>query len=265
MLRIPVIPIPVIIVALFAAGPSTASAADEWGDLTLRFVYDGQPPKPQVILVDKDRAVCKQGDIRNESVLVGEEDHGVANVVMWLERMEHDAAMPIHPDYEKTAKAEVTLTVKNCRYEPRVTLVRSSQTLVLKVLDPIAYSFCAELPRGTLDVILPAGGVHKEAFTKSDRVPSRVGCRIHAWLQGLLFVHDNPYAATSDASGRISFTNLPVGKWQFRLWHERCGFIRKATLGGKPVEWKFGRLDVEIKPGANNLGDVLIKPTSFTE
>jgi len=251
--------------AVLAIPAMCAVAADEWGDLTLRFVFDGDPPKPKVILVDKDRAVCKQGDIKSESVLVGEEDHGVANVVMWLERMEHDAAMPIHPDYEKSAKAEVTLTVKNCRYEPHVTLVRSSQTLVLKVLDPIAYGFRAELPRGTLDVILPAAGVHKEAFTKSDHTPVKVECRIHAWVHGVLFVHDNPYAATSDATGRISFANLPVGKWKFRMWHERCGFIRKATLGGKPVEWKFGRLDVEIKPGANNLGDVLIKPTSFTE
>jgi hypothetical protein len=84
-------------------------------------------------------------------------------------------------------------------------------------------------------------------------------------MHGMLFVHDNPYMAASDGSGRIHLTNLPVGKWQFRMMHERCGFIRKATLGGKPVTWRGGRVELEIKPGQNDLGDVLIRPTAFKE
>ena len=46
--------------------------------------------------------------------------------------------------------------------------------------------------------------------------------------------------------------------------HACCGYVKKATVAGKEVEWLRGR-EVEIKPGKNNLGDVLVKPEVFKE
>ena len=257
--------IPVIVLALFAASPCTASAADEWGDLTLRFVYDGQPPKPRKLTIDKDQHVCKEGELMDESLLVGEKDRGLANVVVWLSQAKEDAPAPIHETYEKSARAEVSLVAKGCRYEPHLTLVRSSQVLVLKNLDPIGHTFRVDLPNNAFVHTLPPGRDDKLTFTAGERIPAQVACPIHPWMNGWLFVHDSPYTAASNAAGKLNLEKLPAGRWTFRLWHERAGFLKRGSVGGKEVEWPRGEIELDIKPGPNAVGDVLIKPDLFNK
>lgn len=252
-------------VAIMLIQAASGLAADEWGDLTMRFVYDGQPPKPRAFPIDKDRAICKEGEVVDESLLVSSKDRSIANVVVWLTRAKGDAAAPIHPGYEKAAKSEVPLVVKNCRYEPHVTLVRSSQVLVLKVLDPIGHTFKVDSLNNTFDHILPPGRDQKVNFTKAEDVPAKVGCHIHPWMHGILFVHDNPCMAVSDTSGALKLANIPVGRWTFRLWHERSGFLRSFTHDGREVNWPSEGLSLDIRPGANDLGEVFVKPAVFKE
>src|SRR4030095_15463349 len=95
--------------ALLFAVPMLARAADEWGKLTLRFVYDGPPPKPAALKIDRDKDVCKEGELFDESLLVSAKDKGIANVIVWVSRAAGEAAIPIHPDYEKNIQPGVTL------------------------------------------------------------------------------------------------------------------------------------------------------------
>jgi hypothetical protein len=239
-------------------------AANEWGDLAVRFVFDGQPPEPRQIMVEKDQAVCKHA-IFNESLVVGAQDRGIANLVMWLAPA-GSAAVPVHADYEKSAKETVSLTAKNCRFEPHMVLVRSTQTLKLGNLDPIGHCFRGQLEHNNpFSFICPTNKDQSVVFDQSERVPAPVDCAIHPWMRSWLFVHDNPYAAKSDSSGKLALASVPQGKWTFRLWHERAGYVRSVHLGGADIEWPRAGLAIEIKPGANDLGDVLIMPAAFKE
>ena len=38
-------------------------------------------------------------------------------------------------------------------------------------------------------------------------------------------VLDHPYAAATDAKGNFTIKNLPVGDHEFRVWHERAGYL----------------------------------------
>ena len=38
---------------------------------------------------------------------------------------------------------------------------------------------------------------------------------------------DHPFMAVTDESGRFSIPNLPVGKHEFVVWHERAGYLEK--------------------------------------
>ncbi len=51
-----------------------------------------------------------------------------------------------------------------------------------------------------------------------------------------MLVVDHPFAAVSDELGAFEIGDLPPGKYSFRVWHERSGFLDK-------------QLTVEIKPG----------------
>jgi hypothetical protein len=62
-------------------------------------------------------------------------------------------------------------------------------------------------------------------------------------------------AAVSNEKGNY---HLPAGKWTFTIWHEGCGFVTSGQQDGKAKEWKKGKIDIEIKKGDNNLGEIKI-------
>ena len=234
----------------------------EWGDLSVRFVYDGEPPKPREILVDKDIAACGK-KLPDESLLVNAKGRGIANVVMWLQPGSDESQPLVHPDLQRSTK-EVTLVVKNCRFEPHIQLARSTQTLVAINEDPIGHAFRVDLSANLPLGVLLAGRREIIAVLKKEESGAvRIMCNIHPWMHGFLFVRDSPYIAVSDASGKLTMPKLPAGKWTFRVWHERKGYIRQITQDGHTIELPRQGWSLEIKAGENDLGDVLLKPAQF--
>jgi hypothetical protein len=51
-----------------------------------------------------------------------------------------------------------------------------------------------------------------------------------------VLVVDHPFAAVTDERGAFEIPDLPAGRYNFRVWHERVGLLDK-------------QLAVEIKPG----------------
>lgn len=56
-------------------------------------------------------------------------------------------------------------------------------------------------------------------FDKAGRVD--VFCSIHANMNCVVLVLENPYFASTDNRGRYSITNVPPGTYQLKAWHER--------------------------------------------
>lgn len=57
-----------------------------------------------------------------------------------------------------------------------------------------------------------------------------LGCNIHDWMLGYIYVTDDPWFAVSDASGQIKFADLPAGRYSVTLWHPQSADM--ATLSG---------------------------------
>lgn len=55
------------------------------------------------------------------------------------------------------------------------------------------------------------------AFDKQGVV--ELGCNIHDWMSGYVYVTDTPYYAMTDKRGKLSLTNLPQGEYDLRVWH----------------------------------------------
>ena len=55
----------------------------EWGHLSGRFVYNGDPPPVKMHLADKDKAAL--GDrIPDESLIVNKKNRGIENIIVYL-------------------------------------------------------------------------------------------------------------------------------------------------------------------------------------
>ena len=46
-----------------------------------------------------------------------------------------------------------------------------------------------------------------------------LGCNIHDWMVGYIYVSEDPWFAVSDAQGKVTFDNLPAGDYSVTLWH----------------------------------------------
>jgi plastocyanin len=46
-----------------------------------------------------------------------------------------------------------------------------------------------------------------------------LGCNIHDWMLGYIYITEDPWFAVSDATGKLQIDNLPVGRYQVTLWH----------------------------------------------
>lgn len=244
---------------------STCHAA-EWGDLTATLIYDGPVPAPVKANVNKDVAFCGKFNLVDESVVVDAETKGVANILSFLYVGRGGTKPAVHPDFAKTANDEIKLDNDKCRFAPHFTILRTSQTLLVGNSDTVGHNTnITALDNPAQNILVPAGGELKLKFPIEERFPMQVACNIHPWMQGRIVVKENPYVAITDAKGKLTIKNLPVGKWTFQFWHERPGYVTEVTMGGKKASWTRGRVELTIKPGQNDLGVIKLAPSIFKE
>jgi hypothetical protein len=248
-------------VLVLFSGPALADEMS-WGNLKARVIYDSLPPPvPAKLAIDKDKAFCGSFELRDETLLV-DKDGGLANVVVWLDSK--IAAPKVHPDYEMTAKDKVTVDSRGCRFVPHVALLRTTQTLEVRNSDPLAHNARFDPMMNTpFNVILVADATFSFPMEKAERLPARLTCAIHPWRLSYLLIQDHPYMAVSDARGHLEIPKLPVGKWTFVFWHEKAGYLRSVEKGGEKVEWLKGRVEIDIKPIKNDIGEIKLAPEIF--
>ena len=72
-----------------------------------------------------------------------------------------------------------------------------------------------------------------------------IGCNIHDWMVGYLYVSPSPHFATTGAQGTARIAGLPAGRYTVHVWHPRLAAAeettrRQAVLGAEgnaALEW----------------------------
>ena len=57
----------------------------------------------------------------------------------------------------------------------------------------------------------------------------KLGCNIHDWMVGYIYVADTPYSALTDNRGQARLENLPAGEYQIQLWHPQLDATEAST------------------------------------
>jgi len=245
--------------------------AADWADLQLTFVYDAaELPKLEPVEMAKDpacEALWKDAKPMAEDLLVDATTKGIKNIVFYPDPKKSGLVSgDAHPDLLKAPEGSVVLDNVKCVFEPHIFSIRPSQTLMVKNSDTMGHNALFNVfSNAGVNPLIPAGGSKDVVFTKSERAPIPVQCNIHPWMISYMLMFELPYVGISDASGVLKMEKLPAGKpITFKIWHEKMDkSIDSVTLDGKEVEWKKGLVEFTLKPGANNLGVVKIKPTEF--
>jgi plastocyanin len=75
-----------------------------------------------------------------------------------------------------------------------------------------------------------------------------LGCNIHDWMIGYIYVAETPFFAKTGPLGTASIMDMPPGEYTVRIWHpsmERAEETtsRQVTVGADPLvsaEWQLG-------------------------
>lgn len=235
----------------------------QWGDLEGSFELIGQAPVPNPIVVPAGQG-CANFKQVDESLVIGRRN-GIANIVIWLQPAAGDPPPAIHPNVAAAAaKQPAVLDNAQCRFDPHIAVVSVGQGLQVGNRDAEGHNVnAAFIDNNPFNILVPANGKIVQNLPKAERFPVPITCNIHPWMQGYLLVAPTPYAAVTDERGRFEIKDIPVGAWNFRIWHEAAGYVDDVVIANKQVLWPKGVVQVQVKEGKNDLGDATIDRKEF--
>lgn len=59
--------------------------------------------------------------------------------------------------------------------------------------------------------------------------PVVLGCNIHDWMLGFIYVVDTPWYAKSGVDGRVELNAIPAGDYVMQIWHPRLPDINQPV------------------------------------
>ena len=139
-------------------------------------------------------------------------------------------------------------------FTPYVKVIRIGSSVSFPNKDNVRHHVYSFSPAKTFELPLYKGTPAEPVqFDKPGIV--RIGCNIHDWMIGYIYVAETPYAGKTGKHGVIELEGLPPGRYHVRAWHpwmenaeqatETVVDVKDGTL--TPVEWKL-KLKHELAP-----------------
>jgi hypothetical protein len=196
-------------------------------------VFRGAVPTRKII-PNKDVEVC--GGPREEPLIDVGADQNVANAVVYLVDVGKGKAWP-------AAGKPPQLDNLKCRFVPAVQVLRAGPLDVVNE-DPVLHNTHGYYGKRTaFNMALPNQG--QRIPTELPRTGAvRVDCDAHGWMEGWIYVVDNPYYAITGADGKFSITDVPAGNYTLVAIQAFTGPVQQSVsvAQGKPTN-----LTIELK------------------
>lgn len=203
-----------------------------WGTIYGRIIGDRATVKHRPATLFKANPARRiPQDIPAEDLKVNAKTGGVENVFIWMVKRPAN----IHPDLTEPSPDPIWFGQKGARFVPHALVVQTGQTIAIGNADPVA-SNVHPYPLKNQPVNLKIGpGVmgaqaEKLSFSRAESLPMKVACDFHQWISAYWLVVDHPYATKTNSEGDFVIPNLPPGEHEFRVWHERKGYIHRKLL-----------------------------------
>ncbi len=203
-----------------------------WGTIYGRIIGDRATvkhrPEP---LIKTNPAMGIPQDIPAEDLKVNAKTGGVENVFIWPAKRPDS----IHPDLIEPSTDPIGFEQKGARFVPHALIVRTGQTIAIGNADPVASNVHTyPLKNNPVNLTIGPGVMGAQAkelkLTVAESLPMKVTCDFQSWKSAYWLVVDHPYATKTNAAGDFVIPNLPPGEHEFRVWHERKGYIHRKMM-----------------------------------
>jgi Carboxypeptidase regulatory-like domain len=197
----------------YEAGPVTGG-----GTIEGTIVYRGDVPTTKIIPT-KDVEVC--GGIREEPLIEVGGDQAVLNAVVYLVDVAKGKA------WAEPGKPPELDNIK-CRFEPAVQVIPAGSMEVVNG-DPVLHNTHGYYGKRTaFNLALPNKGQRIPVELKRAGTV-RIDCDAHGWMEGWVYVVDNPYYAITGPDGKFSIPDVPPGNYKLVAIHSFTGPIEQPV------------------------------------
>jgi len=146
-------------------------------------------------------------------------------------------------------------------YVPHVKVVTADSKVYFPNKDNIRHHVYSFSPAKVFELPLYSGtSAPPVMFDKTGQVT--LGCNIHDWMLGYIYVADTPFFGKSAKDGKILIADIPAGEYSVRVWHPDMkgteeSTMRKVTLDitqAISMEWQLTLKPVFRIPRASGSG-----------
>jgi plastocyanin len=123
--------------------------------------------------------------------------------------------------------APVKIDQKGFRFIPHVLAIQTGSTIRFLNNDPEPHNVYSPEGRYNLGT-WPTGDTRDHTFAKSG-IYSQL-CNIHPDMLAFVVVLDTPYFAVTDAAGNYVIRNVPPGRYQLVVWHEKKDGLEREVV-----------------------------------
>ena len=166
-----------------------------------------------------------------------------SNAVVYLTPLEGTTASP--PLWNEPKSHRFQLVQKNKRFTPHLLVVPVGAVVEFPNEDPFFHNVFSLFEGQRFDLgLYEAGTTRTISFNKPG--VSYIFCNIHPEMSAVVIVIKFPYYAISNTAGEVTIGDVPAGRYELNIWHERC--LPEAL---RPVS-----REVDLSPGSTSLGEI---------
>ena len=126
------------------------------------------------------------------------------------------------------------------QFQPRVLAVHTGSAVSFPNSDTIRHHVYSFSPAKRFELRLYQGTPSEPVIFDKPGVVV-LGCNIHDWMVGYVYVTDDPWFAVADEQGRVTFDGLPAGRYAVSLWHPQVPDMLPQAAG----EVQIGAADLQ--------------------
>ncbi|SHN18813.1 Plastocyanin [Pseudomonas asturiensis] len=173
------------------------------------------------------------------------------------------------PSNASPAPLKAAMDQRDQEFSPHVLAVRVGTQVKFPNSDNIRHQVYSFSPAKRFELRLYEGTPSEPLLFDKPGVVV-LGCNIHDWMVGYIYVTDEPWFGVTDSTGQLKLDSMPAGHYQATLWHPQvedmqpisggefdipaAGLTQRFILPGQPKA-----ADTPAKPATSGFGDAFHK------
>lgn len=159
-----------------------------------------------------------------------------------------------------TGALKADMDQRDQEFSPRVLAVHTGTQVKFPNSDNIRHQVYSFSPAKRFELRLYEGTPSEPLLFDKPGVVV-LGCNIHDWMVGYIYVTDEPLYGVTDSNGTLKLDQVPAGHYQATLWHPRTEDMQPLSGGGfdVPAAGLTQRFNLPVQPSPD---DKPAKPAS---